>query len=104
MESPESIAEHGAVDLSDDPPSGRRARLREGRRALEAKRDQEGRWDGGLSAFMRRVLSGDHGHLLYSKRKYSVEPGESRCQWSFSIVAGVKRPVARGHVWRVRER
>lgn len=31
-------------------------------------------WDGGLYAFMRRVLSSDHGQELYRKRKTTVEP------------------------------
>jgi len=31
-------------------------------------------WDGGLYAFMRRVLSSDAGHALYAKRKHSIEP------------------------------
>jgi hypothetical protein len=31
-------------------------------------------WEGGLFAFMRRVLATDHGRGLYSKRKYSIEP------------------------------
>lgn len=31
-------------------------------------------WDGGLYAFMRRVLSTDHGQQLYRKRKTTVEP------------------------------
>ena len=31
-------------------------------------------WEGGLYAFMRRVLATDHGHSLYSKRKHSIEP------------------------------
>lgn len=43
------------------PDSG----LREGPRAG---------WEGGFYAFMRRVLSTDHGHALYRKRKHSIEP------------------------------
>jgi type IV secretory pathway protease TraF len=43
------------------PDSGLRADARPG-------------WEGGLYAFMRRVLASDHGHALYSKRKYSIEP------------------------------
>ena len=31
-------------------------------------------WEGGLYAFMRRVLASDHGHSLYAKRKHSIEP------------------------------
>ena len=31
-------------------------------------------WDGGLYAFMRRVLSTDHGKALYRKRQATVEP------------------------------
>lgn len=31
-------------------------------------------WDGGMYAFMRRVLSTDHGTALYRKRKLSIEP------------------------------
>jgi hypothetical protein len=31
-------------------------------------------WDGGLYAFMRRVLSTDHGGGLYSKRQGMIEP------------------------------
>jgi transposase len=31
-------------------------------------------WDGGLYAFMRRVLSTDHGKALYRKRRETVEP------------------------------
>ncbi len=31
-------------------------------------------WEGGLYAFMRRVLSSDHGRELYAKRKLSIEP------------------------------
>jgi transposase len=31
-------------------------------------------WDGGLYAFMRRVLSSDHGKALYRKRHATVEP------------------------------
>jgi Transposase DDE domain len=31
-------------------------------------------WDGGFYAFMRRVLSSEHGHALYAKRKHSIEP------------------------------
>ena len=31
-------------------------------------------WDGGLYAFMRRVLATDHGKALYSKRHATVEP------------------------------
>ncbi len=31
-------------------------------------------WDGGLYAFMRRVLATDHGRALYAKRKHSIEP------------------------------
>jgi Transposase DDE domain len=31
-------------------------------------------WDGGLYAFMRRVLSTDHGKALYRKRQETVEP------------------------------
>ncbi len=43
------------------PDSG----LREGSRAG---------WDGGLYAFMRRVLATETGHALYRKRKSSIEP------------------------------
>ena len=43
------------------PDSGLRASARPG-------------WEGGLYAFMRRVLSSDHGHELYAKRKLSIEP------------------------------
>jgi hypothetical protein len=31
-------------------------------------------WDGGLYAFMRRVLATDHGKALYRKRQATVEP------------------------------
>jgi hypothetical protein len=31
-------------------------------------------WEGGYYAFMRRVLSSEHGHALYAKRKHSIEP------------------------------
>ena len=31
-------------------------------------------WDGGYYAFMRRVLTSEHGHALYAKRKHSIEP------------------------------
>jgi hypothetical protein len=31
-------------------------------------------WDGGLYAFMRRVLSSDHGGGLYAKRRGMIEP------------------------------
>ena len=31
-------------------------------------------WEGGYYAFMRRVLSTEHGHELYAKRKFSIEP------------------------------
>jgi hypothetical protein len=31
-------------------------------------------WDGGLYAFMRRVLATDHGGALYAKRQVMVEP------------------------------
>ena len=31
-------------------------------------------WDGGLYAFMRRVLSTDHGGALYAKRQGMIEP------------------------------
>jgi transposase len=31
-------------------------------------------WEGGLYAFMRRVIATDHGHSLYAKRKHSIEP------------------------------
>jgi len=31
-------------------------------------------WDGGLYAFMRRVLATDHGGTLYRKRKAMIEP------------------------------
>jgi transposase len=43
------------------PDSGLRAGARPG-------------WEGGYYAFMRRVLEGDHGRALYSKRKHSIEP------------------------------
>jgi hypothetical protein len=44
------------------PPNGG---LREGTRPA---------WDGGLYAFMRRILSTEHGQALYRKRKLSIEP------------------------------
>jgi hypothetical protein len=31
-------------------------------------------WDGGLYAFMRRVLATDHGGALYAKRQVMIEP------------------------------
>lgn len=31
-------------------------------------------WNGGLYAFMRRVLSSEHGQAIYRKRKTTVEP------------------------------
>jgi hypothetical protein len=31
-------------------------------------------WDGGLYAFMRRVLATDHGKALYRKRHATIEP------------------------------
>ena len=31
-------------------------------------------WDGGLYAFMRRVLATEHGGALYAKRQVMVEP------------------------------
>ena len=31
-------------------------------------------WDGGLYAFMRRVLASDHGAELYAKRQGMIEP------------------------------
>jgi len=31
-------------------------------------------WDGGLYAFMRRVLATEHGGTLYAKRQVMVEP------------------------------
>jgi len=31
-------------------------------------------WDGGLYAFMRRVLATEHGRALYAKRQVMVEP------------------------------
>ena len=43
------------------PDSGLRASARPG-------------WEGGLYAFMRRVLSNEHGRELYAKRKLSIEP------------------------------
>jgi hypothetical protein len=36
--------------------------------------DARPRWEGGLYAFIRRVLSTDHGYSLYSKRKHSIVP------------------------------
>jgi hypothetical protein len=43
------------------PDSGLRAEARPG-------------WDGRVLRVMRRVLASDHGHLLYSKHKHSIEP------------------------------
>jgi transposase len=56
----ERIAADG-MQVLVPPDSGLRAEARPG-------------WEGGLYAFMRRVLSTDHGRALYAKRKHSIEP------------------------------
>ena len=56
----ERIVSNGSQVLVP-PDSGLRASARPG-------------WEGGLYAFMRRVLSTDHGRELYAKRKLSIEP------------------------------
>jgi hypothetical protein len=56
----ENIASRGTVVLIP-PDAGKRKGARPG-------------WDGGLYAFMRRVLATDHGGALYRKRKAMIEP------------------------------
>jgi len=38
------------------------------------RKDTRPGWDGGLYAFMRRVLDTDHGGDLYARRQGMVEP------------------------------
>jgi hypothetical protein len=56
----ESVVGRG-IQVLIPPDSGLRTSARPG-------------WDGGLYAFMRRVLSTDHGKALYRKRPATVEP------------------------------
>ena len=56
----ERIVSRGTVVLVP-PDAGKRKGARPG-------------WDGGLYAFMRRVLATDHGGELYGKRKGMIEP------------------------------
>jgi transposase len=51
----------GGIQVLIPPDSGLRTSARPG-------------WDGGLYAFMRRVLSTDHGKALYRKRHAMIEP------------------------------
>src|SRR5687767_5156055 len=51
----------GGIQVLIPPDSGLRKSARPG-------------WDGGLYAFMRGVLSTDHGKALYRKRQATVEP------------------------------
>jgi hypothetical protein len=56
----EAIVDRG-IQVLIPPDAGKRAGARPG-------------WDGGLYAFMRRVLATDHGGALYAKRQGMIEP------------------------------
>jgi Transposase DDE domain len=56
----EAIVDRG-IQVLIPPDAGKRAGARPG-------------WDGGLYAFMRRVLATDHGGELYAKRQGMIEP------------------------------
>ena len=57
-------------------------------------------WDGGLYAFMRRVLAGDRGGELYAKRQGMIEPvsraPSSTAGWTASNAAAGRPPGPNG--------
>jgi transposase len=59
-------------------------------------------WDGGLYAFMRRVLATDHGKALYRKRQVTVEPvfGQMKFNRRFDRLSRRGRSAVRSE-WRL---
>ena len=57
-------------------------------------------WDGGLYAFMRRVLASDQGGELYAKRQGMIEPVFAHTKfnraWTASNAAADQPPAANG--------
>jgi hypothetical protein len=61
-------------------------------------------WDGGLYAFMRRVLDTDHGSKLYRERKQLIEPrADPECGWRRPSGFG-PRPRGLGYLYHARRK
>ena len=84
----ENVVSRG-IEVLIAPDSGLRKNTRPG-------------WDGGLYAFMRRVLATDHGKALYRKRKATIEPvfGQMKFNRGFDRFARRGRSACRSE-WRL---
>ena len=75
------IVEHG-IQVLIPPDAGNRKSPRPG-------------WDGGLYAFMRRVLQTDRGGELYPKRKGMIEPVFAHTKFNRGSIASNAEAVGR---------
>ncbi len=57
-------------------------------------------WDGGLYAFMRRVLQTEQGQALYRKRKATIEPVFGQMKSTAALTASGARKIGM-QVWRL---